>query len=53
MGEILFENGMTLSVVSLPYCRYIMPYGLATLILDGGYKVPGHDDIVMIFRNSL
>lgn len=105
-------HGMTLSAVSLPYYRYIMPYGLAkfvrfaknvwnvdatgktdeqvaeeglaamenwmnelglvmnitelgadegmlngladsTLILDGGYKVPGHDDVVTIFRNSL
>lgn len=105
-------HGMTLAAVSLPYYRYIMPYGLAkfvrfaknvwdvdatgktdeqvaeeglaameswmnelglvmnitelgadegmlngladsTLILDGGYKVPGHDDIVTIFRNSL
>ena len=29
--------------------------GLAdsTLILDGGYKVPEHDDIVTIIRNSL
>lgn len=25
----------------------------STLILDGGYKVPEHDDIVTIFRNSL
>lgn len=105
-------HGMTLSAVTLPYYRYIMPYGLAkfvrfarnvwdvdatgkteeqvaeegleamenwmnelglvmnitelgadegmldglaesTLILDGGYKVPGHDEIVKIFRNSL
>ncbi len=105
-------HGMTLSAVSLPYYRYIMPYGLtkfvrfaknvwdidatgktdeqvaeeglaameswmnelglvmnitelgadeemleglaeSTLILDGGYKVPGRDDIVTIFRNSL
>lgn len=105
-------HGMTLAAVSLPYYRYIMPYGLAkfvrfaknvwdidatgksdeqvaeeglaameswmnelglvmnitelgadeemleglaesTLILDGGYKVPEHDDIVAIFRNSL
>lgn len=105
-------HGMTLAAVSLPYYRYIMPYGLAkfvrfaknvwdvdamgktdeqvaeeglaameswmnelglvmnitelgadeemleriaesTLILEGGYKVPGHDDIVTIFRNSL
>lgn len=105
-------HGMTLSAVSMPYYRYIMPYGLtkfvrfarnvwnvdttgkteeqvaeegldamenwmnelglvmniselganegmleeladSTLILDGGYKVPGHDDIVAIFRNSL
>lgn len=105
-------HGMTLSAVSLPYYRYILPYGLAkfvrfaenvwyvdasgktdeqvageglaameswmnelglvmniselgadegmlerladsTLILDGGYKVPEHDDIVTIFRNSL
>lgn len=105
-------HGMTLSAVSLPYYRYIMPYGLSkfvrfaenvwdvdaagktdeqvaeeglaamenwmnelglvmnitelgadegmlegladsTLILDGGYKVPEHDDIVTIFRNSL
>lgn len=105
-------HGMTLAAVSLPYYRYIMPYGLAkfvrfaknvwdvdatgksdeqvaeegltameswmnelglvmnitelgadeemleglaesTLILDGGYKVPEHDDIVTIFRNSL
>jgi len=101
-------HGMTLSAVSLPYYRYILPYGLAkfvrfaknvwdidvsgktdeqaageglaameswmnelgfvmniselgadegmlerladsTLILDGGYKVPEHDDIVTIF----
>lgn len=105
-------HGMTLSAVSLPYYRFIMPYGLAkfvrfaknvwdvdatgkteeqvaeegleamenwmrelglvmnitelgadegmleglaesTLILDGGYKVPEHDDIITIFRNSL
>ncbi len=105
-------HGMTLSAVSLPYYRYIMPYGLAkfvrfaknvwdvdaagktdeqvaeeglvameswmkelglvmnitelgadegmlegladsTLILDGGYKVPDHNDIVTIFKNSL
>lgn len=105
-------HGMTLAAVSLPYYRFIMPYGLAkfvrfaknvwnvdtvgktdeqvaeeglaameswmnelglvmnitelganeemleglaesTLILDGGYKVPEHDDIISIFRNSL
>lgn len=105
-------HGMTLAAVSLPYYRYIMPYGLAkfvrfaknvwevddtgktdeqvaaegltameswmkelglvmnitelgakeemleglvesTRILEGGYKVPEHDDIVNIFRNSL
>jgi len=105
-------HGMTLSAVSLPYYRYIMPYGLAkfvrfaknvwdvdaagktdeqvaeegllamegwmkelglvmnitelgadegmlegladsTLILDGGYKVPDHNDIITIFKNSL
>ena len=105
-------HGMTLAAVSLPYYRFIMPYGLAkfvrfaknvwdvetagktdeqiaeeglatmdswmkelglvmnitelgakeemleglaesTLILDGGYRVPGHDEIVGIFRNSL
>lgn len=105
-------HGMTLSAVSLPYYRFIMPYGLAkfvrfaqnvwdvdtdgkteeqiaeeglaameswmnelglimnitelgadegmleglaksTLVLDGGYRVPTHDDIVTIFRNSL
>ncbi|MCH5268553.1 MAG: iron-containing alcohol dehydrogenase [Lachnospiraceae bacterium] len=105
-------HGMTLAAVSLPYYRYIMPYGLAkfvrfaknvwdvdttgktdeqvaeeglaameswmkelglvmnitelganeemleglaesTLILDGGYRVPQHDEIVNIFRNSL
>ena len=105
-------HGMTLAAVSLPYYRFIMPYGLAklvrfaknvwnvdtagktdeqvaedglaameswmkelglvmnitelganeemleglaqsTLILDGGYRVPQHDDIVGIFRNSL
>ncbi|MDE6864575.1 MAG: iron-containing alcohol dehydrogenase, partial [Eubacterium sp.] len=105
-------HGMTLSAVSLPYYRYIMPYGLAkfkrfainvwdvdavgktdeqiaeeglaameswmkelglvmnitelgakeemleglaesTLILDGGYQVPQHDEIIGIFRNSL
>lgn len=105
-------HGMTLSAVSLPYYRYIMPYGLAkfkrfainvwdvdavgktdeqiaeeglaameswmkelglvmnitelgakeemleglaesTIILDGGYQVPQHDEIIGIFRNSL
>ena len=76
-------HGMTLAAVSLPYYRFIMPYGLAkfvrfaknvwdvettgktdeqiaeeglaesTLILDGGYRVPQHDEIVSIFRNSL
>lgn len=105
-------HGMTLSAVSLPYYRYIMPYGLAkfkrfamhvwdvnasgktdeqvaleglaamenwmkelglvmnlselgatedmvegiadsTLIMDGGYKVLEHDDIVKILRESL
>ena len=105
-------HGMTLAAVSLPYYRFIMPYGLAkfvrfaknvwnvdaagktdeqvakeglaameswmkelglvmnitelganeemleglaqsTLILDGGYRVPQHDDIVGIFRSSL
>ena len=105
-------HGMTLSAVSLPYYRFIMPYGLAkfvrfaknvwdvdaagktdeqvaeeglaameswmkelglvmnitelganeemleglarsTLILDGGYRVPQHDEIVSIFRSSL
>ena len=104
-------HGMTLSAVSLPYYRYIMPYGLAkfvrfaknvwdvdaagktdeqvaeeglvameswmkelglvmnitelgadegmlegladsTLILDGGYKVPDHNDIVTIFKKA-
>ena len=107
-----FQYGMTLAAVSLPYYRFIMPYGLAkfvkfaknvwdvdaagktdeqiaeeglatmeswmkelglvmnitelgakeemleglaesTLILDGGYRVPQHDEIVGIFRNSL
>ena len=105
-------HGMTLAAVSLPYYRFIMPYGLAkfvrfaknvwdvdtaektdaqvaeaglaameswmkelglvmnitelganeemleglvqsTLILDGGYRVPQHDEIMAIFRNSL
>ena len=105
-------HGMTLAAVSLPYYRFIMPYGLkrfvrfaknvwnvdaaektdeqiaeeglaamenwmkelglvinitelgateemledlakSTLILDGGYKVPQHDEIIAIFRNSL
>ena len=105
-------HGMTLAAVSLPYYRFIMPYGLAkfvrfaknvwnvnddrktdeqvaeeglaameswmkelglvmnitelganeemldglaksTLILDGGYRVPQHDEIVGIFRSSL
>lgn len=105
-------HGMTLSAVSLPYYRFIMPYGLAkfvrfaknvwdvdaegktdeqvaeeglkamegwmkelglvmniselganedmleglaesTVILSGGYKVPSHDEIINIFRNSL
>ena len=76
-------HGMTLAAVSLPYYRFIMPYGLAkfvrfaknvwdvettgktdeqiaeeglaesALILDGGYRVPQHDEIVSIFRNSL
>lgn len=105
-------HGMTLSAVSLPYYRFIMPYGLekfvrfaknvwdvdaegktdeqvaeeglkamegwmkelglvmniselganedmleglaeSTVILSGGYKVPSHDEIINIFRNSL
>lgn len=105
-------HGMTLAAVSLPYYRFILPYGLAkfvkfaknvwdvevaektdeqiaeaglaamenwmkelglvmnitelgvkeemleglarsTLILDGGYRVPQHDEIVGIFRSSL
>lgn len=105
-------HGMTLSAVSLPYYRFIMPYGLAkfvrfaknvwdvdaegktdeqvaeeglkamegwmkelglvmniselgadedmleglaesTVILSDGYKVPSHDEIINIFRNSL
>lgn len=105
-------HGMTLAAVSLPYYRFIMPYGLAkfvrfaknvwnvnadrktdeqvaeeglaameswmkelglvmnitelganeemldglaksTLILDGGYRAPQHDEIVGIFRSSL
>lgn len=105
-------HGMTLSAVSMPYYRFIMPYGLAkfvrfaknvwnvdttgktdeqiaeeglsamegwmkklglvmnitelganedmleglaesTIVLTGGYKVPSHDEIVSIFRNSL
>ncbi len=105
-------HGMTLAAVSLPYYRFIMPYGLAkfvrfaknvwdvdiagktdeqiaeeglaameswmkelglvmnitelgakeemleglaesTLILDGGYRVPQHDEIIGIFRSSL
>lgn len=105
-------HGMTLAAVSLPYYRFIMPYGLAkfvrfaknvwdvdavgktdeqvaeeglaameswmkelglvmnitelganeemleglaesTRILDGGYRVPQHDEIVSIFRSSL
>ena len=105
-------HGMTLAAVSLPYYRFIMPYGLAkfvrfaknvwdvetagktdeqiaeeglatmeswmkelglvmnitelgakeemleglaesTLIFDGGYRVPQHDEIVGIFKSSL
>lgn len=105
-------HGMTLSAVSMPYYRFIMPYGLtkfvrfaknvwnvdttgktdeqvaeeglsamkdwmkklglvmnitelganedmleglaeSTIVLTGGYKVPSHDEIVSIFRNSL
>lgn len=105
-------HGMTLAAVSLPYYRYIMPYGLAkfvrfaknvwdvdpvgktdeqiaeeglaamenwmkelglvmnitelganeemleriaesTIVLEGGYNVPQHAEIVKIFRNSL
>lgn len=105
-------HGMTLAAVSLPYYRFIMPYGLSkfvrfaknvwnvdasgktdeqvaeeglaameswmkelglvmnitelganeeileglaesTIILDGGYRVPQHDEIIGIFRSSL
>ena len=105
-------HGMTLSAVSLPYYRFILPYGLgkfvrfaknvwdvdaagktdeqvaeeglqkleswmrelglvmnltelgvtedmlpglaeSTLILEGGYHVPSHDEIIAIFRSSL
>ncbi len=28
-GKVVVEDGMTLSAVSLPYYRHIMPYGLA------------------------
>ena len=105
-------HGMTLSAVSLPYYRYIMPYGLSkfcrfavnvwevdpagksdeqiaieglscmevwmkelgltmnlhelgvseemlkgiasgTLIMEGGYKVLNHDEVLEILKNSL
>lgn len=105
-------HGMTLAAVSMPYYRFVMPYGLAkfvrfaknvwdvdaagktdgqvaeeglaameswmkelglvmnitelganegmleglaesTIILDGGYRVSQHDEIVSIFRSSL
>lgn len=46
-GDFGLENGKISGLFKI-----LLLEGLAesTLILDGGYQVPGHDDIVMIER---
>lgn len=54
MENWMKELGLVMNITELGVDEGMLE-GLAdsTLILDGGYKVPSHDDIVTIFRNSL
>ena len=54
MESWMKELGLVMNITELGADEEMLE-GLAesTLILDGGYKVPGRDDIVTIFRNSL
>ena len=54
MESWMNELGLVMNITELGADEEMLQ-GLAesTLILDGGYKVPDHDDIVTIFRNSL
>ena len=54
MESWMNELGLVMNITELGADEGMLQ-GLAesTLILDGGYKVPDHDDIVTIFRNSL
>ena len=54
MESWMNELGLVMNITELGADEEMLE-GLAesTLILDGGYKVPGRDDIVTIFRNSL
>lgn len=54
MENWMKELGLVMNITELGVDEGMLE-GLAdsTLILDEGYKVPSHDDIVTIFRNSL
>ena len=54
MESWMNELGLVMNITELGANEEMLE-GLAesTLILDGGYKVPEHDDIISIFRNSL
>lgn len=54
MESWMSELGLVMNITELGADEDMLE-GLAesTLILDGGYRVPGHDEIVSIFRNSL
>lgn len=54
MENWMKELGLVMNITELG-AKEEMLEGLAesTLILDGGYRVPQHDEIVSIFRNSL
>ena len=54
MESWMKELGLVMNITE-PGAKEEMLEGLAesTLIFDGGYRVPQHDEIVGIFRNSL
>lgn len=54
MESWMKELGLVMNITELGADEGMLE-GLAdsTLILDGGYKVPDHNDIVTIFKNSL
>ena len=54
MESWMNELGLVMNITELGADEDMLE-GIAesTLILDGGYRVPGHDEIVSIFRNSL
>ena len=54
MESWMKELGLVMNITELGANEEMLE-GLAksTLVLDGGYRAPGHDEIVDIFRSSL